>query len=150
MAAQLQNTGRRAGNTGRTRSAYKPMSEINVTPFVDVMLVLLIVFMVTAPLLTVGVPVDLPKTNAQALTAPEEPVVVSVDAAGRLFISEREVGMDQIVPLLRAVTREKPDTTIYVRGDRTINYGRVVEVMGTITTAGFQRVSLVAELPKPQ
>ena len=150
MAASLMKPSGKDGRHRRRRGRGAPMSEINVTPFVDVMLVLLIVFMVTAPLLTVGVPVDLPKTNAQALTAPEEPVVVSVDAAGRLFISEREVGMDQIVPLLRAVTREKPDTTIYVRGDRTINYGRVVEVMGTITTAGFQRVSLVAELPKPQ
>ena len=130
------------------RSRYKPMAEINVTPFVDVMLVLLIVFMVTAPLLTVGVPIDLPKTQAQALSQPEEPLVISVNAAGEIYIQESTVEIDNLVPRLLAITENKPDTRIYVRGDRTINYGRIMEVMGTVNVAGFTRVALIAELPR--
>ena len=130
------------------RSRYRPMSEINVTPFVDVMLVLLIVFMVTAPLLTVGVPIDLPKTKAQALSQPEEPLVISVNAAGEIYIQETTVELDNLVPRLLAITQNKPDTRIYVRGDRKINYGRIMEVMGTVNVAGFTRVALIAELPR--
>jgi biopolymer transport protein TolR len=129
---------------GRRR---QPMSEINVTPFVDVMLVLLIIFMVTAPLLTVGVPVDLPKTQASVITGQDEPLVISVNRAGKIFLQETELEMATLVPRLRAITGNKPDTRIFVRGDRAVVYGRVVEVMGTVSAAGFTRVALIAELP---
>ena len=137
----------KAGGHGRRR--YRPLSEINVTPFVDVMLVLLIVFMVTAPLLTVGVPVDLPKTEAAQLTDQVEPLVVTVRADGSIFLQETEVAADQLVPRLTAVTGAKADTRIFVRGDRRIAYGSVMEVMGMISAAGFSRVALLAELPEP-
>lgn len=135
-------------NGGGRRRTYRPMSEINVTPFVDVMLVLLIVFMVTAPLLTVGVPVDLPKTQARSIAEAEEPLVISVNAEGTVFIQDTEVPIENLVVRLRAITENKPDTRIYVRGDRAIAYGRIMEVMGTVNLAGFTRVALVAELPK--
>jgi len=123
------------------------MAEINVTPFVDVMLVLLIVFMVTAPLLTVGVPVDLPQADAQPITTPEEPLVVSIDAEGKLYIQETEVAAVSLVPRLQAITEANPETRIYVRGDRAIPYGTVMQVMGMIDKAGFRRVALLAEAP---
>ncbi len=129
------------------RRAYQPMSEINVTPFVDVMLVLLIVFMITAPLLTVGVPIDLPKTKAQPLTQPEEPLVITVDAKGTIFIQDTSVPLDSLIPRLIAITENKPDTRIYLRGDRTVSYGRMMQVMGRVNAAGFTRVALIAELP---
>jgi biopolymer transport protein TolR len=140
----------RNGGGGRRRGSYKPLSEINVTPFVDVMLVLLIVFMITAPLLTVGVPVDLPKTKAKSIAESEEPLVITVNAEGVIFIQDTEVELENLVPRLAAITDNKPDTRIYVRGDKSINYGRVLEVMGTVNVAGFTRVALVAELPKGQ
>jgi biopolymer transport protein TolR len=138
----------RSGGGGRRQGSYKPLSEINVTPFVDVMLVLLIVFMITAPLLTVGVPVDLPKTKAKSIAESEEPLVISVNAEGVIFIQDTEVELENLVPRLAAITENKPDTRIYVRGDKSIDYGRVMEVMGTVNVAGFTRVALVAELPK--
>lgn len=146
MAATLMPAGGRRGGRGQRR--YKPLSEINVTPFVDVMLVLLIVFMVTAPLLTVGVPVDLPKTQAQSIADPDEPLVISVNAEGQIFIQDSEVELSQLVPRLRAITETKPDTRIFVRGDKAIDYGRIMQVMGTVNVAGFQRVALIAELPQ--
>ncbi|MHA1600872.1 MAG: protein TolR [Alphaproteobacteria bacterium] len=133
---------------GRRSGAYRPMSEINVTPFVDVMLVLLIVFMVTAPLLTVGVPVDLPKTAAKSIGESEEPLVVSVNVEGAVFIQETQVELENLVPRLQAITENKSDTRIYVRGDKDVNYGRILEVMSNINVAGFTRVALIAELPK--
>jgi biopolymer transport protein TolR len=123
------------------------MSEINVTPMVDVMLVLLIIFMVTAPLLTVGVPVDLPKTEASVITGQDEPLVISVNREGKIFLQETEVPMESLVARLRSITDNKPDTRIFVRGDQTVAYGRIVEVMGTVNAAGFTRVALIAELP---
>ena len=134
---------------GANRRRYAPLSEINVTPFVDVMLVLLIVFMVTAPLLTVGVPVDLPKTEAAQLTDEVEPLVVTVRADGSIYLQESPVAAEQLVPRLVAVTGAKPDTRIFVRGDRRIAYGKVMEVMGMVSAAGFTRVALLAELPEP-
>jgi biopolymer transport protein TolR len=121
------------------------MSEINVTPFVDVMLVLLIVFMVTAPLLTVGVPVDLPRTEASPIQEEVEPLAITVDAQGRLFLQETEVDLDSLVPRLQAITTNKPDTRIYVRGDATVDYGKVMMVMGRINAAGFRKVALITE-----
>ena len=133
----------------RSRRRYTPLSEINVTPFVDVMLVLLIVFMVTAPLLTVGVPVDLPKTQAAQLTDDIEPLVVTVRADGSLFLQETAVAQDELVPRLVAISGANPDLRIFVRGDRAIAYGAVMEVMGQVSAAGFTRVALLAELPEP-
>ena len=145
MGANLVSRGREGG----LRRRWHPMSEINVTPFVDVMLVLLIVFMVTAPLLTVGIPVDLPRTRAQNISEPVEPLVVTVDKQGALYIQETGVETEQLVPRLRAITENKPDTRIYIRGDRAINYGRVMEVMGLLNSAGFTRVALISEVPAP-
>jgi biopolymer transport protein TolR len=132
---------------GPGRHRYRPMAEINVTPMVDVMLVLLIVFMVAAPLMTVGVPVDLPQSNAPAINEPKEPLVVTVNAEGDIFIQETKIDADALVPKLQAITNNNPEAVIYVRGDKAINYGRVMEVMGLIASAGFTKVSLVAELP---
>ncbi len=133
------------------RGRYRPMSEINVTPFVDVMLVLLIIFMVAAPLMTVGVPVDLPRTAARALNQEQEPLTISVNAEGRIFLQETEVALDALVPQLQAILRnqpaDQPERRIFVRGDRGISYGRVMEVMGTVASAGFTRVALLAEQP---
>jgi biopolymer transport protein TolR len=138
--------GRSRNGAGRS-SAYRPMSEINVTPLVDVMLVLLIVFMVAAPLLTVGVPVDLPKAAAPAINENKEPLVVSVNAKGAIYLQETTVEDESLVPRLQAITHNNPTASIYVRGDRAINYGRVLEVMSMISAAGFTKVSLVAETP---
>ena len=146
MASEFIASGHGRGR--RRTSRYRPMSEINVTPFVDVMLVLLIVFMVTAPLLTVGVPVDLPKAQVRALSSPEEPLVISVDSGGGIFIQETGVDIGQMVPRLIAITEAKADTRIYVRGDKSVNYGRIMEVMGRVNSAGFTRVALIAELPE--
>ena len=135
-------------NGGRQR--YRQMCEINVTPFVDVMLVLLVVFMITAPLLTVGVPVDLPQTKAPPLTNPDEPLEVTVNAKGEIFLQETAVDLDTLVPRLVAITQNNPEARIYVRGDRNINYGRVLEVMGLITHAGFTRLALISAPAGPQ
>jgi biopolymer transport protein TolR len=130
------------------------MSEINVTPMVDVMLVLLIIFMVAAPLMTVGVPVDLPRTNATPLNQEQEPLTISVDSQGRIFLQESEVEIGNLVPQLQAIMRsqprDQPERRIFVRGDRAISYGRVMEVMGTVSAAGFSRVALLAEQPGGQ
>src|SRR5580700_6011423 len=133
---------------GNGRSRYRPMSEINVTPLVDVMLVLLVVFMVTAPLLTVGVPVDLPQTAAPPINEPKEPTVISVNKDGAIFIQETSIPIDTLVSRLQAITGANPDAVLYVRGDKDINYGKVLEVMSLISNAGFHKVSLVAEAPK--
>ena len=125
-----------------------PMSEINVTPLVDVMLVLLIVFMITAPLLTVGVPVDLPRTAASRMVGQDEPLVVTIDGEGEIFIQNTRITMERLVPRLDAITRAKKDTRIFVRGDRKLAYGKVMEVMGSLNLAGFNRVALLTRLPK--
>ncbi|MEQ8247246.1 MAG: protein TolR [Alphaproteobacteria bacterium] len=124
------------------------MAEINVTPFVDVMLVLLIVFMVTAPLLTVGVSVELPETAAAPIAGQDEPLAVSIDSSGRVYIQDSEVSMETLIPRLEAITQNNPDARIFVRGDRSIDYGRVMEVMGTLNGAGFRRVALITERPR--
>ena len=147
MPVQSNGVGRYLSANGRIR--YRPMSEINVTPFVDVMLVLLIIFMITAPLLTVGVPVDLPKTRAATLSDTDEPLVVTVNAKGTIFLQEYETPMAKLVPRLTAVTGANPNIKIFVRGDKAIHYGRIMEVMGAISAAGFKKVSLMAKLPKP-
>ncbi len=142
MAMSVGPAGRSRGR--RRGRGPKPMSEINVTPFVDVMLVLLIVFMVTAPLLTAGVPIDLPQAAVQPLAVEKEPIMVSIDPDGKVFIGEEEVAIDQLVPRLTAIATEGFEERIYVRGDRTANYGTIMTVMGTINNAGFKRIGLVA------
>ena len=137
------------GQKGRRRRRSTPMAEINVTPFVDVMLVLLIVFMVTAPLLTVGVEVDLPKTKAGQINADSAPLVVSIKSDGRLYLQETEVEADRLVPRLEAISEANPQVRIFVRGDEAVAYGDVLGVMGRIQAAGFERVALVAQLPEP-
>ena len=123
------------------------MSEINVTPFVDVMLVLLIVFMVTAPLLTVGIPVDLPKVKADALTDQKDPIEITVKLDGLIYLGESEVEIENLIPRLNAITDQNTDARIYVRGDRVVAYGRVMEIMSIINSAGYVKVALVAQNP---
>lgn len=135
----------------RRRRASRPMSEINVTPMVDVMLVLLIIFMVTAPLLTVGVPIELPKTEARQLEGDKEPLTISVDPEERIFLQDTELKIDEIVPKLTAIAKNGYDERIFVRGDRRVNYGIVMRVMGTISAAGFRRIALISDIEqKPQ
>ncbi len=127
------------------RSDREPMSEINVTPFVDVMLVLLIIFMVTAPLLTVGVQVDLPETSADTLPEESEPLTLTINSKGEVFIQETKIEFDNLITKILAVSKNRTDTRIYVRGDKTINYGRVLEVMGKLSGSGFTKVALISE-----
>jgi biopolymer transport protein TolR len=138
-----------AGAVGRRRHRRKAvMSEINVTPMVDVMLVLLIIFMVSAPLLTVGVPIDLPQTRAKSLDQDREPLTLSVSLQGQVFLQNSEIPIDDLVTKLKAVTdaRGGYDERIYVRGDRKVDYGTVMRVMGRLSSAGFRRVALVTEV----
>src|SRR6476646_3852242 len=128
---------------------YAPLAEINVTPMVDVMLVLLVIFMVAAPLMTVGVPVQLPKTAAQKVAQPKTPLIVSIDRDGRVFVGQDELTTETIAPRLAALAKESPDQVVLVRGDKAIDYGRVMTVMGEVGRAGFARVSLIAQAPGP-
>jgi len=127
------------------RSNQEPISEINVTPFVDVMLVLLIIFMVTAPLLTVGVQVDLPETSADTLPEETEPLTLTINAKGEIFIQETKVEYEKIIAKIMAVSNNRTDTRIFVRGDKTIDYGRVLEIMGMLSGSGFTKVALISE-----
>ena len=142
--------GAHSGVFGRRRHRRNPvMSEINVTPMVDVMLVLLIIFMVSAPLLTVGVPIDLPQTQASSLDAADkEPLAISVNDEGKVFLQNTEVPLEELVPKLKAISaaRGGNDERIYVRGDKTVDYGTVMKVMGRLSTAGFRKVALVTEV----
>ncbi len=121
------------------------MSEINVTPFVDVMLVLLIVFMVTAPLLTVGIPVDLPKVKASALTDQKDPIEITLNVEGEIYIGESLVEPENLIPRLNAITEQNNEARIYIRGDRVIAYGRIMEVMSIINSAGYVKVALITQ-----
>jgi biopolymer transport protein TolR len=135
-----------SGGSGRRRHAM--MSEINVTPMVDVMLVLLIIFMVSAPLLTVGVPIDLPQTKAKSLDQDKEPLALSVNEKGQVFLQNSEIKIDELVAKLQAITQTRGgyEERIYVRGDRKVDYGTVMRVMGRLSAAGFHRVALVTEV----
>ena len=124
------------------------MSEINVTPFVDVMLVLLRVFMVTAPLLTVGIPVDLPKVKASALTDQKDPLEITVKIGGEIYLGESEVDVENLIPRLNAITELNKEARIYVRGDRVVAYGRIMEIMSLVNSAGYIKVALVTQNPK--
>ncbi len=126
-----------------------PVTDINVAPFVDVMLVLVIIFMVAAPLVNIGVPVDLPKATLKPLNENQDPLVITVDADGNIFIQEAKITEEALAPRLRAVSQANPDLRIFVRGDRTISYGRIIQVMGLVSQAGFSKVALIAEAPLP-
>ena len=131
-------------------SRNKPMSEINVTPFVDVMLVLLIIFMVAAPLLTVGVPLELPKTNARALpTEQEEPLTINLDAEGRIYIQKTEVPAEELVPKLAAIQAERESDRVFLRADQSLDYGMVMQIMGALSAGGFRNIGLVTDQPVP-
>jgi biopolymer transport protein TolR len=146
MAASVAPT---AGSPGKRRHRRRPvMAEINVTPMVDVMLVLLIIFMVSAPLLTVGVPIDLPQTQAKSLDQDQKPLTVSVTTQGQVFLQETEIKVEELVPKLQAITQSRGgmDERIYVRGDKKVDYGTVMRVMGRLSQAGFRRVALVTEV----
>ena len=142
-AIQMRERGRR-GRRGRV------MAEINVTPFVDVMLVLLIVFMVTAPLLTVGVPVDLPKTKAQPLGNDREPLAVTIRSNGKIYLQNTPIGEDDLVARLSAIAANGYDQRIFVRADQSVDYGRVAEVMGLLSGAGFTHIGLVTDVARPK
>jgi biopolymer transport protein TolR len=139
-----------AVSTGKRRGRRRAvMSEINVTPFVDVMLVLLIVFMVSAPLLTVGVPIDLPQSQAKSLQQDNEPLTISVNVDGQVFLRDQEIKLDDLVPKLKAIIDARgggPNDLIYVRGDKKVDYGTMMRVMGRISGAGYHRVALVTEV----
>jgi biopolymer transport protein TolR len=125
------------------------MSEINVTPFVDVMLVLLIIFMVSAPLLTVGVPIELPQSQAKALEQNKEPLTISVNVSGQIFLQNSEIKAEDLVPKLKAIIDARggsPNDTVYVRGDKKVDYGAMMRVMGRLSAAGYHRVALVTEV----
>jgi len=141
-------TGARAAGGKRRHQRRGVMSEINVTPMVDVMLVLLIIFMISAPLLTVGVPLDLPQTQAKSLDQDKEPLTISVNSQGQWFLQNTEIAVDDILPKLRAITaaRGGMEERIFVRGDRKVDYGTVMRVMGRLSGAGFHRVALVTEV----
>jgi biopolymer transport protein TolR len=145
MGASLPAGGHGGGRRGR-RGRRMPVSEINVTPLVDVMLVLLIVFMVTAPLLTVGVPIELPKTEAAALKTDKEPLTVTVKPDGQVYIQETAIAADELEPKLMAIAKNGKEETIFVRGDRRSSYGELMRVMGRINKAGFTKISLITEL----
>ena len=145
MAMNAESSSGGRGRHGRRKAV---MAEINVTPMVDVMLVLLIIFMVSAPLLTVGVPLDLPQTQAKSLDQQKDPLTLSVNLKGQVFLNETEIPIDDLVPKLKAITdaRGGADERIFVRGDKKVDYGTVMKVMGRLSAAGFRRVALVTEV----
>ena len=146
----IASGGAHSGSFGKRRHRRNPvMSEINVTPMVDVMLVLLIIFMVSAPLLTVGVPIDLPQTQASSLDqADKEPLAISVNTKGQIFLQNTEIPIEELVPKRQAISQARGgnDERIYVRGDKTVDYGTVMKVMGRLSAAGFRKVALVTEV----
>lgn len=143
MAVKLGASATRRGHFARRRA--HPMSDINVTPMVDVMLVLLVIFMITAPLLTAGVPVDLPETKADNIQDEEEPLVVSVTKDGKIFLQETGIELEALAPRLAAISNNNPEVKIFVRADKDIDYGTVLTVMGELTSAGFRRLALISE-----
>jgi biopolymer transport protein TolR len=145
MGASLQATGRNGGRRGRGRARRQPMADINMTPFIDVMLVLLIIFMVAAPLLATGVAVDLPQTKAGQLNIDQKPVTIAIDDKGQIFLMDQEIDVSQLVDRLKDVAKQGVDERIYVRGSKAVNYGRVAEIMSLVTSAGYKKVALVTE-----
>jgi biopolymer transport protein TolR len=140
-------TGGASGGRRRRRGVprYGAMAEINMTPFIDVMLVLLIIFMVAAPLLATGVPIDLPQTKAAALNIEQKPLAIAIDDKGQVFLMDQPVAVEQLVDKLKGVAKAGFDERIYLRGAKSVNYGRVAEIMSIVTAAGFKKVALVTE-----
>ncbi|HET9229992.1 MAG TPA: biopolymer transporter ExbD [Vitreimonas sp.] len=149
MAGGLASSGRRGGR-GRRSARRGRLSEINVTPFVDVMLVLLIVFMVTAPLLTVSIPIELPRTEAKQSAAETEPLSITIRQDGTVFLQETTVTVDELVPRLRAISREGYDRAIYIRGDANVNYGLMADVLARVSSGGFTKIQLVTDTREGQ
>ena len=145
MGMAVGGSGGSGGRRGRrSRVGKGPMADMNMTPFIDVMLVLLIIFMVAAPMMTVGVPVDLPETRAKAMEGQTQPVTVSVDGQGRIFIQDAELKLDELVPKLQAIAKNGVEERILVRGDKTTDYGTILRVMGRLNDAGFKKIGLVS------
>ena len=144
MAAALQGAAK-GGGKRRRRGRRAPIADINMTPFIDVMLCLLIIFMVAAPLLTAGVPLDLPKSEANALNQEKDPLTISVDAKGDIYLQETKVTLDEVVPKLTSIAQQGYEERVFVRGDKGISYGQVMQVMGRISGAGFKKVALITE-----
>ena len=145
MAGVIPAAGSLSSGGKFRRRRYTPIADINVTPLVDVMLVLLIIFMVTAPLLQVGVPVDLPKTSAQQVGGKDEPLVVSVNAQDEVFLGDTKYDVAELASKLKAVHEEKPDQRVFIRGDKAVNYGKMMEVMGVVIDSGFRQLGLLGE-----
>ena len=145
MSGSVQAAGHKGGRRKRGVPRYGAMAEINMTPFIDVMLVLLIIFMVAAPLLASGVPIDLPKTNAAPLNVDQKPLSVAIDDKGDISVLDQPVAQDALLAKLQELAKDGYDERIYVRGSKTVNYGRVAEVMSIITAAGYKKVALVTE-----
>jgi biopolymer transport protein TolR len=145
MAGIIPAAGASATGSKFRRRSYTPIADINVTPLVDVMLVLLIIFMITAPLLQVGVPVDLPKTSAQQVGGKDEPLVVSVDAKSDVFLGETKFDLPELGAKLKAIHEEKPDQRVFIRGDKNVDYGKMMEVMGVVIESGFRQLGLLGE-----
>jgi biopolymer transport protein TolR len=145
MAGVIRAAGATNGEGRFRRRTYHPIADINVTPLVDVMLVLLIIFMITAPLLQVGVPVDLPKTSAQQVGGKDEPLVVSVNSQGEVFLGETKYDIPELSAKLKAVYEEKPDQRVFMRGDKSVDYGKMMEVMGAVIDSGFRQLGLLGE-----
>jgi biopolymer transport protein TolR len=143
MGASLGAGGSTGGKRRRRRQNRAVMNEINMTPFIDVMLVLLIIFMVAAPLMTVGVPIDLPESRAKAMEGQTKPITISVDAGGKVFVQDTEVTVEQVVEKVTSLSKAGADERIFIRGDRTANYGTVMRVMGRLNQAGFKKIGLV-------
>ena len=123
----------------------KTISQINVTPMVDVMLVLLVIFMITAPLLTVGVPINLPKTKAKALPEDQTPLSITINKEEKIFVQDTEISLDKLIPKLISISKNRNDRKIFIRADQVLSYGKVVEVMGVITSAGFNKIALITD-----
>src|SRR5688572_26842034 len=145
MAGIIPAAGAVSSNSKFPRRRYTPIADINVTPLVDVMLVLLINFMITAPLLQVGVPVDLPKTSAQQVGGKDEPMVVSVNSQGEVLLGEANYDLPELATKLKAVHEEKPDQRVFIRGDKAVDYGKMMEVMGVVIDSGFRQLGLLGE-----
>ena len=148
MAGIVQSGGS-SGGTRFRRRRFQPIAEINVTPLVDVMLVLLIIFMITAPLLQVGVPVDLPKTSAQQVGGKDEPLVISINTKEEIYLGETKFGIAELAEKLKAVHEQKPDQRVFIRGDKAVNYGKMMEVMGVVVDTGFRQLGLLGEQAQP-
>jgi biopolymer transport protein TolR len=143
MAISSAGAGGGGGRRRRGGRRHRPINEINMTPFIDVMLVLLIIFMVSAPLLTTGVQLDLPQTGAAALNVEKQPLVISIKSDGKIYLMETETNLDELVPKLQAVAKTGPEERIFVRGDKAIAYGKVAEVMAALSAAGYKKIALV-------